>query len=223
VFGLVMLVGVQAAAPILFDVFDLLPKSDWFAKPFDEMQEVEICTKSGYRATDICDGKEKTFIQISGLKSKPCPYHILIHLDKSEQFQVNSSCEDLADISHKPWFKLPPLMEFYYKSKNPFYKPLPKFRLDCQSQEKATMEFIYPKSYSSIFLPKDFDGKTNELVLKIAHSEPETTVYWYLDQTYVGSTKNIHDMAIIPTIGEHVITTVDALGNEAKRKINITK
>ena len=186
-------------------------------------EEVDICTKSGYRATDICDEKQRKFIQISGLKSKPCPYHVLVHLDRNEQFQINSSCEDLANISHKPWFALPPLMEFYYKSKNPFYKPLPKFRLDCQGEDKVSMEFIYPKSYSSIFLPKDFDGNTNELILKIAHSKSETTIFWYLDEKYVGTTKGIHDMAIIPTEGNHIITVVDELGNEAKRKINISK
>ncbi len=217
------LVGVQAAAPILFDVFDLLPKSDWFEKPFDEMQEVEICTKSGYRATDICDEKQLKYVQISGLKSKPCPYHMLVHLDKNEQYQVNSSCEDLTNIHHRSWFVLPPLMEFYYKSRNPFYKPLPKFRMDCKGENKVSMEFIYPKSYSSIFLPKDFDGNTNELVLKVAHSKPETTVFWYLDETYVGSTKDIHDMAIIPKEGNHIITIVDQYGNEARRNINISE
>ncbi|BAO75382.1 multimodular transpeptidase-transglycosylase [Winogradskyella sp. PG-2] len=39
------LVGVQTAAPLLFDVFDVLPKSDWFTKPYDEMLEANICKK----------------------------------------------------------------------------------------------------------------------------------------------------------------------------------
>ncbi len=216
------LVGVQTAAPILFDVFDLLPNSDWFAKPFDEMQEVEICSKSGYRATENCDNKKSEFIQVSGLKTKPCPYHILVHLDKNEQYQVNSSCEELNNINHKSWFVLPPLMEYYYKSKNPFYKPLPLFRNDCLGDESITMQFIYPKEASTIFLPKDFDGKTNELILKIAHSKPETTVFWYVDETFIGTTKDIHDMAIIPKSGKHRITAVDQFGNEVKSLINIS-
>ena len=116
------LVGVQTAAPILFDVFDLLPNSDWFSKPFDDMQEVSICKNSGYRASQNCDEVETKFIQISGLKTKACPYHILVHLDKTETFQVNSSCEDINTIKHKSWFVLPPLMAYYYKTKNPFYK-----------------------------------------------------------------------------------------------------
>ncbi len=217
------LVGVQTAAPILFDVFDLLPNSDWFSKPFDEMQEIDICKQSGHRASPNCDTVEQKFIQVSGLKTKPCPYHVLIHVDRNESFRVNASCEDLSSITHKPWFVLPPLMAYYYKTKNPFYKSLPKFRSDCLGAENVSMEFIYPKENNTIFLPKDFDGNTNDLVLRIAHSKPESTLFWYIDNTFIGSTKDIHDMATVPKQGDHTITVVDEFGNEAKRKITISR
>ncbi|GGG37496.1 penicillin-binding protein 1C [Bizionia arctica] len=216
------LVGVQTAAPILFDVFDLLPNSDWFSKPFDEMQEISICKLSGHRASPNCDVVEQKFVQISGLKTKPCPYHVLVHLDATEQYQVNSSCETIANISNKSWFVLPPLMAFYYKTKNPFYKPLPPFRADCLSDELISMQFIYPNDNNTVFLPKDFDGKTSELILKIAHSKPDTTVFWYLDDTFLGSTKDIHEFAVLPKYGSHVITVVDTYGNEVKRHIEIS-
>ena len=217
------LVGVQTAAPLLFDVFDVLPRSDWFSKPFDEMREVDICVKSGYRASPNCDMIEQKFIQKSGLKTQACPYHVLVHLDKNEQYQVNSSCENVSDIHSKSWFVLPPLMAYYYQSKNPFYKPLPAFREDCLGETSIKMEFIYPKENNSIFLPKDFDGTTNELILKLAHSKPETTVFWYLNDTFIGSTKTIHEVAIVPKQGKHLITVVDELGNEAKRWFEISE
>lgn len=217
------LVGVQTAAPILFDVFDVLPKSDWFTKPYDEMQEVEICSQSGHRASPNCESKEPKFIQLAGLKTAPCPYHILVHLDKNEQYQVNSSCEDLGNMVHKSWFVLPPLMEYYYKAQNPFYKPLPSFREDCLGESTIVMEFIYPKENNTIFLPKDFDGQTNDLILKVAHSKPETLVFWYLDERYLGSTTDIHEFAMQPKQGKHLITVVDAFGNESKRWIEISE
>lgn len=217
------LVGVQTAAPILFDVFDLLPKSDWFSKPFDEMQEVTICSKSGYRASPNCDEVEQKFIQVSGLKTSPCPFHVLVHLDKTQQFQVNSSCEDINSMVHKSWFVLPPLMAYYYKAKNPFYTSLPRFREDCLGENAISMQFIYPKDNNTIFLPKDFDGRTNNLILKIAHSKPDTVVFWYLNETFLGTTKNIHEFAMSPKQGRHLITVVDDLGNEAKRWIEISE
>ena len=216
------LVGVQTAAPILFDVFDVLPNSEWFAKPFDEMQEVSICALSGYRASPDCDVVEEKYIQLSGLKTKPCPFHKLIHLDYGETYQVNSSCETVSNMVHKSWFVLPPLMAYYYKTKNPFYKPLPKFREDCLRDTSIAIEFIYPKANNTIFLPKDFDGETNDLILKIAHSKPETTVFWYVDETFVGSTTDIHELGIKPNSGKHLLTVVDAFGNEAKRWFEIS-
>lgn len=217
------LVGVQTAAPILFDVFDLLPNSDWFEIPFDEMKKISACKQSGHRASQNCKDTKDAFIQISGLKTKPCPYHILVHLNQDESFQVNSSCESLDNIKHKSWFVLPPLMAYYYKTKNPFYKPLPKYRSDCLSNNRTSIDFIYPKTNNSIFLPKDFDGETNNLILKIAHSKPESTVFWYLDETYMGNTKDIHDMAMKPKPGKHTVTVVDEFGNEAINYFEISR
>ena len=217
------LVGVQTAAPILFDVFDILPKSNWFVKPYDEMLEVSICKKSGYRASSICDDIELKYIQASGQKTEPCPFHQLVHLDNSERYQVNSSCEAVSDINTKPWFKLPPLQAYYFQNKNPFYKPLPPYRNDCLETAGVTMEFIYPNQQSIVFLPKDFDGNTNDLILKVAHSRPELELYWYIDNQFIGITKDIHDMAVLPSEGDHIITVVDVLGNELKHKITISE
>ncbi|MBN2867764.1 MAG: penicillin-binding protein 1C [Flavobacteriaceae bacterium] len=216
------LVGVQTAAPILFDVFDLLPNSLWFQKPFDEMEKVKICATSGYRASVNCINVDEKYIQKNGLKTEACPYHKLIHLDKSESFQVNSSCEDINQIKNTSWFVLPPLMAYYYKDKHPFYKPLPPFRNDCIGSKKETMEFIYPKDIKTVFLPKDFNEKTNDLILKVAHSKPNTKLYWYLDNKFLGETSTIHNMAIQPNEGEYLITVTDEYGNEIKRFIEIS-
>ncbi|MEM6684306.1 MAG: penicillin-binding protein 1C [Bacteroidota bacterium] len=215
------LIGTMAAAPILFDVFDILPKSEWFDVPYDELQEVEICTKSGYRASQLCEEKQLQYIPKSGLKTKPCPYHVLVHLDTDERYQVNSSCQPLSQMVHKSWFVLPPLMEYYYQNKNPLYKTLPPFRKDCTSEFQKKMDFIYPEEASKVFLPKDFDGKTNGIVVRLAHSIPDTKVFWYVDETFLGETETIHELEIKPTAGVHTITVVDALGNEAKRTIEI--
>lgn len=215
------LVGIQTAAPILFDVFDKLPNSSWFEKPFDEMTQVEICSKSGYRATKICEEKKLSYIQNTGLKTEPCPFHININIDRSSTCQVNTSCESLENIQQKSWFVLPPLQEYYYKKQNPFYKPLPKFREDCLGEVKNVMKFLYPTEKSTIFLPKDFDGKQNELILKVAHSNKEAILFWSLNQQFLGTTTENHELAITPKEGDFKITVVDNFGNEIQQQISI--
>jgi len=215
------LVGVSAAAPILFNIFNLLPKSDWFEKPFDELVKIPICSKSGYRASDICEVKDTVFVQRAGLKTKPCPYHVWVHLDKNEQFQVNSSCETLLNMVHKSWFVLPPLMEYYYTKNQPFYKKLPNYRNDCFNNDNLQMEFIIPKENTTIYLTKGFSGEKNNLFLKAVHSNRDIKLFWYVDETFIGTTQSIHDMEILPKKGLHLIMVIDEFGNEICREIEI--
>lgn len=215
------LTGASSAAPILFDVFNLLPNSSWFQTPFDELAEVNICTESGYRSSEICEETEIQFIPVNGLKSMPCPYHFWVHLNADETFQVNTSCEPLSEMVHKSWFVLPPLSAYYFQNKNPFYRNLPKFRSDCLREGNSTMGFIYPKENVTIFLPKDFDEIKKGLVLKVAHQIPNSKLFWYLDETFVGTTNTLHQKEIRPKKGRHIITVIDELGNEILRKIEI--
>ena len=61
------------------------------------------------------------------------------------------------------------------------------------------------------------------MILKVAHSKSESTLYWYLDEHFVGTTKDIHDLAVQPKAGDHMITVVDEFGNELKRMITISE
>ena len=216
------LTGINCAAPVLFDVFNLFPKSIWFTKPYDELAEVSTCTKSGYLATELCE-TTKNWIPSVGNRFKSCPYHHLIHLDKNSNYRVNTSCEILDNIQNTPWFTLPPLQEWYYKKYHANYKTLPALRTDCKHETGTTMDFISPKNNSTLILAKNEHEKTNPLILKIAHTNPEIKVFWYLDDAFLQTTETFHEIGILPSPGKHTITVVDALGNELKRNITIVR
>jgi penicillin-binding protein 1C len=219
--GRPMLSGVEAAAPILFDVFQLFPKAKWFATPYNDMEEVEVCEKSGFLAKDNCS-KVLSWVPKTAKKTENCPYHQWIHLDTTEQFRVNSSCESPENMIMLSWFVLPPVMEWYYKSKNVDYQVLPHFKNGCESQfQGVTMGFIYPNEGTKIMLTKNFNGELQPAIIKIAHTKTDATVYWYANETYLGSTKTFHEMPISLPSGSYLLTVVDDLGYEIKRKITI--
>ena len=213
------LTGVDSAAPILFDVFRLLPKSKWFEIPYNDLESVEVCKISGYLAQEHCQ-KMKQWIPKTQKKTENCPYHKIIHLDKNQQYRVNSTCESVDEMIFKSWFVLPPVMEWYYKNKNVNYQVLPPFRSDCAGDlQDKPMGFIYPKANTKIILTKDFESKVQPVIIKVAHSNPRAKLFWYLDEKYVGYTKNFHEKPIFATFGIHVITVVDEFGNEIRREI----
>lgn len=216
------LTGVGSAAPILFDVFNLLPRKKWFQTPLNDLVYADICSLSGHLAQDDCP-KSKQLIRRKGMKTSVCAYHKLVHLDAAEQFRVNSSCEDVENIITKRWFVLPPVMEWYYKSLHIDYKPLPPYREDCQQTPQASMDFIYPKANSKIYLAKDFNSKVQPVILKVAHSNKEAKLYWYIDNVYKGTTQTFHEMQIEAETGIHYITVEDEYGNDIRRRVEMIK
>ncbi|MBA4318340.1 MAG: penicillin-binding protein 1C [Flavobacterium sp.] len=214
------LTGVTSAAPILFDVFNLLPRQKWFEAPLNDLEQVEVCSLSGHLAQEGCP-TIKQLVSLKGKTTSVCPYHKTVHLDKTGQYRVNSSCENVENIVTKKWFVLPPVMEWYYKNQHIEYQPLPPFRGDCVSTQTASMDFIYPKTNGKIYLTKNFNSEIQPVILKVAHSSRETQLFWYVDNIYKGSTKTFHEMPITPSSGIHYITVEDEFGNEIRRKVEI--
>jgi penicillin-binding protein 1C len=217
------LTGTTTAAPVMFDVFKLLKNVSWFSKPFDDMSFVPVCSKSGYRASDICDVVDSMWLPNSGLKTICCPYHQVVHLDATGKWRVTSDCEVVSNMIHVPWFVLPPAQEWYYKSKNPDYKDLPPYRDDCISGNSAfnSMELIYPKSNAKIYVPIELDGTIGKTVFQVAHRRPQTTIYWHMDGEYLGMTTEFHQMELSPAKGKHILTLVDQYGETLIRQFEI--
>ena len=210
------LIGVEFAAPALFEIFEQLPQEGrWFDPPYDDMVQAPVCKQSGFRASEYCEA-DTVWIPKSGLKSGVCQLHQLLHLDPTGQWQVNGDCESPAVMLHRAWFVLPPIEEFYFKSKNPWYLSPPSFRADCagtqSAQRQTPMQLIYPKQATRIYVPIDLNGKLSSTIFQVAHRTPETEIYWHLDGAYLGTTKTFHQMALQPSIGQHHLALVDKNG-----------
>lgn len=217
------LTGINTAAPALFEIFRQLPVTrDWFDMPSGEMVKINVCRESGYRAGEYCTDTDEMYVPAAGLRSPVCPYHQLVHLDKTGQWQVNSDCVPPDQIINKSWFVLPPAMEYYYKGKNYQYHSLPPFRADCVSADKGEpMELIYPKDGAKIYIPLEADGKRGRMICNAAHRQAGMKIFWHIDDQYIGVTKDYHQMALNPPPGKHTLTLVDGNGNTLQTKFEI--
>ncbi|MDN5203847.1 penicillin-binding protein 1C [Fulvivirgaceae bacterium BMA10] len=217
------LTGISAAAPVMFDIFDLFPNTSWFNRPNSELESMTICRESGQRASKICPSVDTLRILKSGIRSGLCTFHKLIHLDKHETYRVHSDCESVNNMAHKTWFVLPPVQEYYFKSKSATYKVLPPYRDDCREQieQQHSMQIIYPKEQAQIFVPRELDGSMGRTIFEVAHRIPETEIHWHIDNTFLGSTKRIHQMGLHPDEGEHTLTLVDEKGEILKLNFEI--
>jgi penicillin-binding protein 1C len=218
------LTGVSAAAPLMFEVFRVLPASShWFPEPYDELEKTEVCRQSGYRPSVYCPDRDSVTICLEGLKSPPCPYHRLLQLDETCQYRVNADCYPSAKIVPTPWFILPPAMAGYYRMRDPYYRPVPPLMSGCNDERQRLMQFIYPSGDKKIMVPRQQDGSPGEVIFEAAHQIPSTIIYWHLDDEYLGFTKDIHKMSFKPSPGKHTITLVDENGNRLVTEIEVER
>ena len=183
--GVPGMTGARTAGPVLFDLLNLLPSSaDWFEDPLDGGVWLDVCTVSGMLRSQDCPDYGPMLLPERAADSEVCPYH--------------------RDGS----FRLPPAMEWYYKTYHPEYEVRP-------SRDEAPLEFLYPESGSVLTLPRQLDGSLPGAVFQAVHRDPAAVLYWHLDNEYLGETHLIHQMQLSPPPGKHTVTVVDGDGKTA--------
>ncbi len=210
------LTGVGYAAPVLFEIFSLLPNSEWFDQPWDELMPLPICRQSGYKASPYCEQVDTLYMPLPGNNTDVCPYHKLIHLSADGQFRVNSSCESIDKMISRSWFVLPPAQEYYYRNYHIDYTPLPPIKPGCGQDLNQQIDLIYPEHKAILYLPKGFSGKSERFIFKAAHARRDAILYWHLDEIYLGETYETHQISCQVASGKHILTLIDDEGNQKK-------
>ena len=210
------LTGVGYAAPVLFEIFSLLPNSEWFDQPWDELMPLPICRQSGYKASPYCEQVDTLYMPLPGNNTDVCPYHKLIHLSADGQFRVNSSCESIDKMISRSWFVLPPAQEYYYRNYHIDYTPLPPIKPGCGQDLNQQIDLIYPEHKAILYLPKGFSGKSERFIFKAAHARRDAILYWHLDEIYLEETYETHQISCQVASGKHILTLIDDEGNQKK-------
>lgn len=212
--------GVGVAAPLMFDVASMLKDSYTYPSSTPEAIEVEVCATSGYPNTDLCKTTKKVLMPDVELKAGVCPYHKKIFLDSTRQYQVLPDCYPVDQKRYECYFVLPPVQEWFYKRHTPMYRPLPAMYPSCASEHPdEMMAFVYPKSDARVTIPIGIEGKRQQVVFEIAHRDPRKTIYWTLNDEYLGKTRLNHQMALDMEKGTYTLRCVDEDGVELRRRI----
>lgn len=220
------LTGVSTAAPIMFEIFDQLPReANWFRKPYDTMKEIAVCGTSGYRAGVDCTPVKQTAVPRGALRAPICPYHQSFFLDPSGQYRADSDCFSPSALTRTVRFVLPPVEEYYYQQRHADYQPLPELHPDCAAKNPPTrnMALVYPRRKTRIQIPIQLDGTRGKAVLKAVHRRAEARIFWHLDETYLGATRDFHQMPVQPPQGRHRLVLLDEFGERLEQEFTVVR
>jgi penicillin-binding protein 1C len=188
------------------------------------MIQIPVCSKSGHRIQkDVCPHIDTIWAPKQGLNSEVCQMHKLIFTNAEGTQEVNAQCYPRDQMKKKAYFTLNPTAAYYYKKYDPSYEPLPPISPACTQNlnAKQSLEFIYPRKNEKIYIPLELNSELGKTIFKVAHIHQDETVYWHLNDTYVGSTTQFHEMALQPPFGKNQITVIDQKGNQISRTFEI--
>ncbi len=214
------LTGINTAAPVLFDIFRLLPTSPWFEPPVYDFAYLPVCHESGFKAGSDCKNVDTVLVSVKGKNAAQCPYHRIIHLDRTATYRVNDRCESPSAMQHASWFILPPGMEYYFKQRHHDYKTLPPYMTGCNLDSRQ-MELVYPEADAKIYVPIEISGQKGNTVFTAAIRDPASKIFWHLDDTYIATTIQFHQVGFNPAVGKHTLTIVNEQGEMISRNFEI--
>lgn len=80
---------------------------------------------------------------------------------------------------------------------------------------------VYPQNHTQIYLPRELDGKLEQTVFRAVPQNPETLLYWHLDNQFLGTTQIFHQQIAQPVAGRHWLVVVDEAGNRVGREFEV--
>lgn len=215
------LTGTSTAAPLMFEAFQLLPKGHWFYKPDGNLKPSSLCAVTGLSPSQFCP-KVRVEIPMNATRPNNCEAHDLILLNEANQ-RVFHDCAD-GPTHDSIWFNLDPVAAYFYGFKHPSYRSLPPFSPSCGSkQDKRQMAIIYPEFGSDIIVPRNFSGEFEDVVLQSTHNDPDATLFWHIDDAFVGRTFGDHRLSVSLELGQHNLMIMDEAGNAEKTSFSVYK
>ena len=111
-------------------------------------------------------------------------------------------------------------MEWFYKRHSSMYRPLPPLYPSCATAHPdEVMAFVYPKSDARVTIPIGIKGNRQQVIFEIAHRNPRKTIYWTLNNVFLGTTRLNHQMPIDVEKGHYELRCVDEDGVELYRRV----
>ena len=213
--------GTDAAAPLMFDLFQLLPPSGWFSEPAGELRMISVCVDSGYASGPSCPETLGIAVPEQAHVDEPCPYCRIVHLSDDGKQRVSAECAEDDGLVAVKRFVLPPAIEWYYRRSTIGYQPLPPWKPGCTVADASSVDMVAPENGALIYIPIELDGSYGMTVFRAVHRDANQSLFWHLDGDYLGETRGDHRMEARPVPGPHELTVIDQAGALATRRFEV--
>lgn len=217
------LVGAEAAAPLLFEIFESLSGRDdtrWFERPYGVSRRL-VCETSGKYPGELCDVTISEMYIPAVSPAGRCNIHKEFMVDKTTGFRLCKFCVAGKSTSSKIFEDWPPrVMTWRLKTGKLFQ--VPEHNPYCSGTSGGDRPVIIsPNEEISYVIRKHIPFSQQGILLDASVASGTRTVYWFVDGVLYGKVNPGQKLFLIPEKGIHKLTCSDDRGRSTSISINI--
>ncbi len=219
-----MLIGSRVAVPLYKQVATHLEYTykldDILARKYLETDliEIETCRDTGDVQIELCDQRVKTWFIPGRSPIKNSNVYRKIWVDKESGLRLCGPSENAEEVIWEFW----PSELYTLFSEAGLHKPLPpQFAEPCNSFTSIDENSIEIKSPNTGVIYHIGNNLNDTIPFTATTTAHANTLFWFVNEEYVGSSEPQNSFLWKMKIGEHNIQVIDDLGQSKKLKIKI--
>ena len=222
--GVPELVGAEAAAPIMFSIFQslqLIKESRWFVRP-KNVKVRRVCAVSGMVPTENC-GATVEELYLPGISpNAPCSVHRKILIDQKTHTRLCSFCKAGRTYTERVVEIWSPRVSSWLKKNGYPVDKIPEHFPGCSHLASEDNPVIQsPIAKAEYFIRPRADVRFQKILLKASVASDARKIFWFLDGRLIWSGNPFVRKFISPEPGKHKIICMDNEGRASEVEFQV--
>ncbi|MCH7760387.1 penicillin-binding protein 1C [candidate division TA06 bacterium] len=227
------LIGSEAAAPILFSLFNAIVgaygntplQERWFVEPLS-VEEREVCATSGMIPSPHCSDHKKELFIPGTSPHQTCTIHKPFIISRSEgqtlPYRLCSHCRighSYETVVYEIW---PPEIATWMERNGMPLPKIPEHNPECIEVPSGRAPVIHsPSKNSEYIIRQGVDLQLQKILLEASVSNNIRKIYWFLNNQLVFQGDPTERVFITPIPGRHTLTCMDEEGHSTEMTLVI--
>lgn len=213
--------GAGTATPLLFQLFGAVeryPGESWQAAPA-ALAFRPVCAETGLSPGEYCT-EVVTDSYLPGISDNRLCHHLKeVALSADEQYSYCTSCRPATGYKISLFPDIDPELATFYESRHIAYHKIPEHNPSCGRYFEGQAPLIHSLTAGATYLITD-RGK-QQLQLSCAAGSDVRTVYWYINDKFLGSCAREEKLFFIPETNSVKVSCTDDKGRNRDLHIRI--
>jgi penicillin-binding protein 1C len=220
------LVGSEAAAPILFEIFQAISsgrKAGWFIQP-QTVGVRQVCSRSGMPPNESCPATiyEMYIPMVSPIKK--CSMHKEVLVDSLTSFRLCRFCSEGKHVVHKVYEGWPPKLATWLRNSGKEISVIPGHNPECTGKYAGDKPVIISPNSDVVYIVRDHVPLSlQEIAFEASAASGTPEVYWFIDGELFGRARPGEKLFYIPGTGKHKLTCTDGEGRSSSLTFKVDR